>query len=181
MRHNHQDALDRWLAAERNEHAGEAEAALFELFEALPQVAPPAGFADRVLARAGIAVPAAAPAKRDLFAWRPMRLLLGLCLVAVGFGVLWLPPVIELLARFWSFGELMQMGVSAMNGLAQGLAAVLSLWDFVVTIGRAVTEPLTQPRVMAALLGCLALSSLAFRYLRDQVSGERNLNYVDPI
>lgn len=181
MRHNHQDALDRWLAAERGDHAEDAEAALFELFEALPQVAPPAGFADRVLARAGIAVPAAAPAKRDLFAWRPMRLLLGLCLVALSFGALWLPPVIELLARFWSFGEAMQMGVSAMNGLARWLASVLSLWDFAVTIGRAIAEPLTQPRVMAALLGCLALSSLAFRYLRDQVSGERNLNYVDPI
>jgi hypothetical protein len=181
MRQTHQDALDRWLAAERDDHAEEAEAALFELFEALPQVAPPAGFADRVLARAGIAVPAAAPARRDLFAWRPMRLLLGFCLAAVCFGVLWMPPVIELVARFWSFGEVLQVGVGAMNSLAQGLAVVLSLWEFAVTIGRAISEPLTQPRVMAALMGCLAVSSLAFRYLRDQVSGERNLNYVDPI
>ena len=181
MRQTHQDALDRWLAAERDDHAEEAEAALFELFEALPQVAPPMGFADRVLARAGIAVPAAAPARRDLFAWRPMRLLLAVCLLAVAFGVLWVPPVIELVARFWSFGEAMQAGVDAMTGLVQGLASVLSMWEFARTVGRAVAEPLMQPRVMAALLGCLAVSSLAFRYLRDQVSGERNLNYVDPI
>lgn len=182
MRPNPHDALDRWLAAERDDRPEAADAALFELLEALPLVAPPAGFADRVLVRAGIAAaPAAVRAKWDLFAWRPARLLLGFCLVAVAFSVLWLPPVVELMARIWSFSDLVQVGVSALTGLTHGLASVLRLWDLLVTLGGVITEPLKEPRMMLILMGCLALSSLAFRFLRDQVSGERNLTYVDPI
>src|SRR4051794_7703917 len=100
MRHHQQNALDRWLAAERDGLDGEAEAALLELFEALPLATPAAGFADRVLVRAGLQT--ATPA--DLFAWRPLRVVLGLALAATGFGVLWLPPVLRFLAGLWSFG-----------------------------------------------------------------------------
>jgi hypothetical protein len=182
MRPNPQDALDRWLAAERGDHAEEADAALFELFEALPLAAPPAGFADRVLARAGIAaVPAAAPVRWRLFASRPAWLLLGLCVAAVAFGLLWLPPVVELMARLWSFGDLVQAGVSAFNSLMQRLASAFRFGESLFSIGRAVSQPLTDPWLMAVLMGCLAVSSLAFRFLRDQVSGERNMTYVDPI
>lgn len=182
MRPNPQDALDRWLAAERGDHAEEADAALFELFEALPLAAPPAGFADRVLARAGIAAaPAAAPVRWSLFASRPAQLLLALCVVAVAFGLLWLPPLFELMARLWSFGDLVQVGVSAFNSLAQALASVFRYGESLFSIGRAIANPLTQPETMAILMGCLAVSSLAFRFLRDQVSGERNMTYVDPI
>jgi hypothetical protein len=48
------DALSRWLAAERSgaaDAADAAERALAELLGELPRPAPPAGFADRVLAR----------------------------------------------------------------------------------------------------------------------------------
>ena len=101
MRHLQQDALNRWLAAERDGRDGEAEAALLELFEALPMAAPAAGFADRVLLRAGLQT-AAVPA--DLFAWRPLRIVLGLALAATGFGVLWLPPLLHFLIGMWSVG-----------------------------------------------------------------------------
>jgi hypothetical protein len=45
------DALSRWLAAERSGASEDAEEALAELLGELPRPAPPAGFADRVLAR----------------------------------------------------------------------------------------------------------------------------------
>jgi hypothetical protein len=45
------DALSRWLAAERSGASEDAEAALAELLGELPRPAPPAGFAERVLAR----------------------------------------------------------------------------------------------------------------------------------
>jgi hypothetical protein len=182
MRHSHQDALDRWLDAERNDRTGEAEAALLALFEALPEAAmaaPPAGFADRVLVRAGLQ--AAAPA--DLFAWRPLRIVLALCLAATGFGALWLPPVLRALAGLWSVGGLVRIGVRATAEAARGLASLLRLWDLLLTLGRAVAQPLAVPQVMAILVVALLASSLAFRYLRDQLSvdqlsrpltGERN-------
>src|SRR5947199_6972819 len=101
MRHSQQDALNRWLAAERDGRDGEAETALLELFEALPLTRPAAGFADRVLVRAGLQT---APVAADLFAWRPLRIVLGMALAATGLGVLWLPPVLRFLAGLWSFG-----------------------------------------------------------------------------
>jgi hypothetical protein len=177
MRHSHQDALDRWLAAERHDQAETAEAALFELFEALPQVAPPAGFADRVLVRAGLRT---AAARADLFAWRPLRIVLALCLVATGLGALWLPPVLSALAGFWSFGGLVRGAVWATTGAVHGLASLLRLWDVMVPIGRAFAQPLSAPPVLAILVGALLASSLAFRFLRDQLTGERNWTYVDP-
>jgi hypothetical protein len=178
MRHSHQDALDRWLAAERYDQAEEAETALLELFEALPEVAPPAGFADRVLVRAGLRT---AAARADLFAWRPLRIVLALCLVATGFGVLWLPPVLAALAGFWSFSGLVRGAVWATTEAVHGLASILRLWELMVPIGRAFAQPLSAPPVLAILVGALLASSLAFRFLRDQLTGERNWTYVDPI
>ena len=175
MRPSHQNALDRWLAAERGDRPEEAEAALAELFGALPLIAPPAGFADRVLVRAGIQA-----ARGGVFASRVVRLVLAACLVAMGLGVLWLPPTLRWLAGRWSLSDLVQGGVQALIDGTQWLASALRLWDLLLTIGRALTQPLTLPQVTAILMVCLVTSSLAFRFLRDQISGERNWTYVDP-
>jgi hypothetical protein len=67
MRPSHHDILDRWLKAENDEQqdrGDEAEAALQALFATLPPLRPPAGFADRVLLRAGLAP---VPAPRSVF------------------------------------------------------------------------------------------------------------------
>ncbi len=176
MRPSQQDALDRWLAAERNGRDGEAEAALLELFEALPLTAPAAGFADRVLVRAGLQT--AAPA--DLFAWRPLRIVLGLALAATGFGVLWLPPVLQLLAGLWSVGGAVRGGLWVLTDASQWLVTTLRIWDFLLSIVHALAQPLAVPQVQAILLLALLASGLAFRYLRDQITGERNWTYVDP-
>ena len=177
MPHPRHDALERWLAAEREDRADAAEAALLELFEALPLMAPPAGFADRVLARAGVV----GEARQDLFAWRPLRIVLALCLLATGLGALWLPPVLRFLAGLWSVGGAVRWATWGVAEAAEGLATALRLWDFLLTIVHALVRPLADPAVMAVLVGCLLASSLAFRFLRDQISGERTWTYVDPI
>ena len=176
MRPSQQDAFDRWLAAEREDRDGEAEAALLELFEALPLSAPAAGFADRVLVRAGLqtAVPA------DLFAWRPLRIVLGLALAATGFGVLWLPPVLRFLAGLWSVGGAVRGGIRVLTDASRWLATALQVWDFLLTIVHALAQPLAVPQVQAILVLALLASGLAFRFLRDQITGERNWTYVDP-
>jgi hypothetical protein len=177
MRPSHHDALDRWLKAERDDRSEAADEALFELFEALPLIAPPAGFADRVLARAGIQ----ASVKRNLFASLAARLVVALCLVALAFGALWLPPVLRFLAGLWSFGGLVQSGVHAFTLGTEWLVSALRVWDVLGNIAGALIQVLTMPQVMAGLLVCLIVSSLAFRFLRDQISGERNWTYVDRI
>jgi hypothetical protein len=186
MRPSPHDALTRWLAAERDDHPEAepaAETALLELFATLPLVAPPAGFADRVLARAALAVPGGI-ARRDPFASRWARLVLAAALLATSLGVLWLPSTLRAaraLVQIWSVNDLVQSGVQALVDAVHGLASVLRVWDLVLTIVRAIAQPLTLPQVMAVLLGCLVASALAFRYLRDQISGERNWTYVDSI
>jgi len=180
MRPSPHDALVRWLAAEREDHpqAEEtAETALLELFESLPLVAPPAGFADRVLFRAGID-------RRDPFASLWARLVLAAALLATSLGVLWLPATLRAaraLLPTWSLSDVVQSGVRALVEGVEGLASVLQVWNLLLTIVRAVAQPLAVPQVMAILLGCLIASALAFRFLRDQISGERNWTHVDSI
>jgi len=181
MRPPDPDALARWLAAERDDRDAAAEGALAELFAALPLAAPPAGFADRVMAR--VSLPLAAPARasrRDVFAWRPLRAVLALCVLATGLGALWLPPALRAVAGLWSVSGAIEGGTRLLIGGAGWLAALLRTWDFLLTLERALTQPLAAPQVTALLLGALLASSLAFRFLRDQITGER-WTHVDPI
>jgi hypothetical protein len=181
MRPLEPDALERWLAAERddrNDGDGAAEGALRELFAALPLSAPPAGFADRVMAR--VSLPRAAAQPGGIFAWRPLRAVLALCVVATGLGALWLPQALRAVAGLWSVSGAIEGGTRVLIDAAGWLAALLRTWDFLLTLERALTQPLAAPQVTALLLGGLLASSLAFRFLRDQITDER-WTHVDPI
>ncbi|MFY9826599.1 MAG: hypothetical protein WAM82_34880 [Thermoanaerobaculia bacterium] len=177
-----QDALNRWLVAERVDRpdsSDAADAALREMFEALPLLAPAAGFADRVvdhvLIRAGLQ-----PVKRDVFAPLGLRLVLAASLVALGLGAMWLPPVFQALSGLFSLSGVVGLGVRAVADVSRGLALLLRLGEWLFSLGRALSEPLMAPQALAALAACLLVSGLAFRFLRDHVSGERSFGYVDP-
>jgi len=186
MRPHPQDALNRWLAAEQLDSSepfaasGAADLALRELFEALPLLAPAAGFADRVLARAGLQ-----PAKRDVFASLGLRLVLAASLVALSLGAVWLPPALRafggLFGELFSLSGAVGLGARGMSEASRGLASVLSLGEWLFSLGQTLSGLLLAPRVMAALATCLLVSALAFRFLRAHISGERSFSYVDPI
>jgi hypothetical protein len=183
MRPSHHEALDRWLAAERDDRFDDADAALREMFEALPLVAPPAGFADRVLARTGL-LPVTRMQEvepRSVFASRALRLALVLSLIATALGVIWLPPTLQALNRLWSLSDVVQLGMWAVAAGSRALATVLRIGDWIISLGRALAEPLMAPGVMATLTVSLLASGLAFRFLRDQISGERSFNHVHPV
>jgi hypothetical protein len=185
MRPKSQDALNRWLAAERGERsdspelADVADVALRELFEALPLLAPAAGFADRVFARAGLQ-----RVKRDVFASLGLRLLLAASLIALSLGAIWLPPALRALGGVFSgilsLGEVVGLGVRGVADAGRGLALALRLGEWLFALGRSLSQPLMTPQAMAALAVCLLVSGLAFRFLRDHISGERSYSYVDP-
>jgi hypothetical protein len=176
MRPKPQDALNRWLAAEQDDRSDAADAALREMFEALPLLAPAAGFADRMLARAGLQ-----PVKRDVFASLGLRLVLAASLIALSLGAIWLPPVLRALGGLVSLSEVLALGVRGVADASRGLALLLRLGEWLFSLGQAVAEPLMAPRAMAALAACLLVSGLAFRFLRDHISGERSYRYVDPM
>jgi hypothetical protein len=68
-----------------------------------------------------------------------------------------------------------------MSEASRGLASVLSLGEWLFSLGQALSGLLLAPQAMAALAACLLVSGLAFRFLRAHISGERSFSYVDPI
>ncbi|HEX4964978.1 MAG TPA: hypothetical protein VF173_29490 [Thermoanaerobaculia bacterium] len=175
MRPSPQEALNRWLAAEREGRSEEADAALRETFAALPLLSPAAGFAGRVLVRAGLQ-----PEVRDVFASRALRLVLAASLVSLALGVFWVPPVLGAFARLWSLGGVVRLGTWAVEAGSQALATLLGIGEWLFALYRSITEPLLAPQVLAGLTVCLLVSGLALRFLRDQLTGERSWNHVDP-
>lgn len=179
---SHQDhLLDRWLSAERTDRADEAEAALAALLTALPPLQPPAGFADRVLLRAGLAPrPQTMPqTSRSLFASFWMRGLLTACLLAVGISALWLPQMLHAVAGLVSVADLVRLWTGSVVVICRWMGSAVGLWDFLLTVGRALATPLETPAVALALVSCLLVSMVAFRFLRDLITRDRSWTYVD--
>jgi hypothetical protein len=180
MRSAQQDILDRWLTAEQNDRAEEADAALVALFTVLPPLLPPAGFADRVMLRAGLETEmAVAPARRSLFASLWVRGALTLCLLSIGVSVLWLPQMLRAIAGLLSVGGLVRIWTGSLVTACRWLGSALGLWDFLLTVGRALATPLETPAVALALVSCLLVSLLAFRSLRGLITRDRSWTYVN--
>lgn len=119
-----------WLRAERAEQEDAAEAALFELFAALPAPALSASFVDDVLLQAGVV----APISRDLQGWS--RWATAGALVIVALATAWLLPIF--------------LGLILLSGPA-GILAPLA--DAVPFAARLVVEGLSLVRTLGAVLG----------------------------
>ncbi|HYU33947.1 MAG TPA: hypothetical protein VEW48_17475 [Thermoanaerobaculia bacterium] len=183
MHPSHEEILDRWLAAEHEGRDDAAETALLALFEALPPLVPPAGFADRVLARAGVV--AAVPARRSLFASYGLRALVTLSLLVTGLALPWLSEVLRSVAgltrAWWSAGDVVRLGAGALVATSQALATALAFWDWLLEIGRVLALPFATPAVTVVLFGCLLVSLVAFHFLRDLITRDRSWIHVEPI
>jgi len=184
MSPNPQSPIERWLAAEsqdRPQAEREAEAALFELFEALPLYAPSAGFADRVLREAGIA-PAARRVQGQLFSWPWVRALLAACLGVVALGFLAVPAGLQVLYRLGSLltvGKVLEGTIRFGSEALVAFAAAVRAGQWMVSVGRALTLPLLTPQASLALLVCVLVSGVSLFTLRDLISRQRSCNYVD--
>jgi hypothetical protein len=165
-------ALDRWLAAEQSGLDADAEAALAEVLGALPQPAPRAGFADRVLVRA---MPG--PRRRWLGAGA-----LGLAAAAsLLLAALGLAPALRTLLGRASVSGMLQGGIDSIMSLGRWFAGLVSLVDKLLLLARAVAEPLATPPVAVLAGACLLMSVLALRFLCDLIQRDRRWVYVDPI
>jgi hypothetical protein len=174
QRATNEPALRRWLAAEAAERPAEAETALAELFAALPRLAPPAGFADRVMLAAALAPPAASRA----VAWT----LRGLLAAAVALVALGVPSLPRLLAPAWAGFSLSRLFDAVTSGLvaaARWIAAALSFWDGLARLGAWVAQTTTAPAVATALLAGLVLAAAALRLLAELIAHERSWSHVE--
>src|SRR5687768_6853740 len=130
------DPLTRWLQAEREADDVVAEAALLEMFESLPRLAPSPGFADRVLLQ--IAQPAVVPVRQNWLAWLfrspGFRLALASGLLAACISMFWLPRLVMTLLGMATMNDLLELGVASVVDLSQwvGLASRVGEWFLTV-------------------------------------------------
>lgn len=178
------DPLTRWLQAEREtDDAGAlaAETALLELFESLPRLAPSAGFADRVLRQ--VALPAPVPARPSWLVWLfrspGFRLALASGLLAACLSLLWLPQVVMALAGMVTMTDLVQLGVASLVDLGRWLVLVARVGEWFLTVLGALALSLTTPAALRVTVGCLAVSGISFVFLRELITRDRSLSYVD--
>jgi len=186
--HPSHDPLTRWLAAERDGLTDEAEELLLELFEAdaLPRLAPPAGFADRVLARVAVEAAverAAVPVQPGFSLFRRgwLRWVIALCLLATGLSVAWLPQTVAVFAGLWSPAGFLQSSIRAVLDAIRWMASLADVGQTLLAVAEAVALSLARPQVMVIALVCLVVSVTSFRFLRGLVSRDRSWAYVDPI
>jgi hypothetical protein len=186
MRLPDDEILHRWLAAERDGRDDDAEAALFVLVEALPPIAPPAGFADRVLARVALAPRSApVPVRRNVLASPWLRALVALSLLVTGLALPWLSEILRSLASqtsvLWSPGDVVRLGTGALTAISQGLVAALALWDWLLGIGRALAAPFATSAMALITIVCLLVSLVAFHFLRNLITRDRSWIHVERI
>jgi hypothetical protein len=194
-------ALDRWLTAERegstsggggqvsvpayDPGGATADLALRELLTTcLPPLAPPAGFADRVMARATVSAAVAARAVvRRASPWSDpwLRSALLLCVATCGFALLWLPALLQSLGNLWSPAELFEKSIGGLMTLHLWLAAAFGVGQKLVLLCEAFAAPLAITPLALLAVACLLISAVAFRVLRALIHSDRRWVYVDPI
>ena len=187
MQTRRHDPLTRWLDAERNDHEDDAEAALMELFELLPPVAPRPGFSDRVLQRIGSApapavMASAAPAPGRfgrLVRSRSLQAAVALGLVATGASLFWLPQILAVAARILTVSDVLGLTAATAVDLGRWLSVAARVGEWLFTVGGALAVSLTSPAALTVTTACLAISGVSFVFLRDLMTRDRSWSYVD--
>lgn len=176
--------LRRWLAAEADapdeEHGAEtAEGALLHLFRSLPTPAPPAGFAARVMTRAGFPARRAAPAFWPLTgAWRWAALV---ALTLVGLSALIGPAVLLERLGELSWSTPADLLADAVWALGDTLRRGFAFWEVLARIGEALGRVVAQPAVAASLAVIVGIAGLAFRLLLELTSRDRSWSHAQSI
>jgi len=174
-RHLHR-AVNEWLRDEDEGRSQQAESSLTGVFSYLPVQPIPVGFAERVLARAGLA-PILAPAQPWAAVWT-LRAALSLSLVLGALFLLLLPSYLPSLLGIVHPGRVTEIGVAALVGVFHRLGVGLVIWRALTSVGAILSSALSSPPFMTAIALGILLSIGAFRFLHDLVVSERSSQYV---
>lgn len=179
MRKGLKTAVLRWLRLEAETPGGagenrKAERALNRVFARLPEIPVPAGFAERVLARAGLQA-AGSPA------WSPsltVRLVLGASLALGAASMLLLPGTLIWLGRLMEAFQPMEMATGALVAVSRRFGEGLAVWKVLAGVGQTAAAALSSPRVLLTLAASTLLSVAAFRLLLELMVGDRSSYHV---
>lgn len=176
MNRNLKNAVRHWLYLESSDRPESAEDALRRVFSRLPAEPVPVGFADRLLARAGLAPVGASTPSWAAF-WG-LRAALSLCLSLVALFFLAIPSYLPALLGIFNPSRATEMGVSALVGFFHQLGVGLVVWRALSTVGAIVSSTLSSPQYLAALSLAVLLSIGALRALHEVIITERSSRYV---
>jgi len=169
-------AVRHWLRWERSDRSELAEKALQEVFTRMPLEPVPAGFADRLLVRAGLATPMSRANSWDAF-WG-LRAAVTLCLVLVALFLLVIPSYLLALLGIFNLNRATEIGVGALVGVFHQLGTGLVVWRALSAAGSIVSTTLSSPQYLTALFLAVLLSIGAMRVLHEVIIAERSSRYV---
>jgi hypothetical protein len=180
MRTGRDDLMTRWLDAERDGADDAAEAALLEMFESLPPLAPPAGFADRVLRRVAIEMAAPVPSRQPVRPW-VFRVAVASGVLAMALSLFLLPDLLLVLGRILNLGDVLGFGIASVVDLSRWMSLLVRVGDWLLTVGDALAVSLSSPLAVKVTAACLAVSGVSFAVLRELMTRNRSWSYVDPM
>jgi len=163
-------AWSRYLDAEASGSSEAAEAALAELFRALPRPAPAAGFAARVMARVA--------RRRSPFALPVVRFGLAASLVAAALGALLIVPMLPGLLGLVEPGSVVSAFVRSLSAATARLAAGAALWQDAAAVGRALGRAVLYPRLPVLFVAQFVIAAAALRALAALASPKRSTHHV---
>ncbi len=156
-------SIDDWLAAEADGRPDDADRLLRDVMRAVPRLLPGAGFADRVVAAAGLASPVPSSGLWSRW-WVRAALGTAMVLVALAVGSL-------------SGASVVSVGVALADGASHGIvwtwgwvgswaAAGWSVWTVLAQVGAGAAAVITTPSVAAFLAMNLVVAAAALAALR---------------
>lgn len=169
-------AVQEWLRQERSGNTERAERALRGVFTRLPVQPVPEGFADRLLARAGLA-PAPMSEPSWVGSWG-LRAVMSISLALMALFLLVIPTYLPALLGIVNFGRATELGVNALVSIFHQLGAGLVIWRALSAAGSILMSSLSSPAYLMALLFALLLSIGALRALHEVIVAERSSRYV---
>lgn len=176
MKQHLHGAVREWLRHENQGRNRQAEVSLRGVFSHLPVEPLPVGFAERVLARAGI-VPMPAAAQPWAAVWT-LRATLSLSLALGALFLMLLPSYLPSLLGIVHPGRIAEIGVTVLVGFIERLSFGLVFWRILNDVGAVLASALSSPAFMAAAVLSVALSVSAFRLLHGLVVSERSSYHV---
>lgn len=169
-------AVQDWLEREKTGTDPESEQALLQVMTRLPAAPVPFGFAERVLAAAGIGQEPRYAGIQDP-AWA-VRLTLAVSLLLSGLAAVLVPSLLQPALGLVKPSHVLGAIVGGLVALIERLGAGLSYWRDLSEAGAVLASVFSSPTFLGAMAVSVFLSLVAFRLLHGLIGSERSSRYV---
>ena len=172
-------AVRDWLEQERSGSDQDSEQALRRVMTRLQEAPVPVGFADRVLASAGITPELGRTGLQDP-AWA-LRFTLAVSLLLAGMAAVLAPSLLQPALGLLQPARVIGMILGGIVAFFQSLGAGLAYWRDLTEAGAVVASVFSSATFLSAMALGVLVSLVAFRLLQGLIDSERSARYVRSI